>query len=56
MKKSINYKQFANSKLNSSSGAEDEEVPSPYPEALFDMMCENCGEKAEDMQVDKNIE
>ncbi|KAF1752209.1 hypothetical protein GCK72_018763 [Caenorhabditis remanei] len=55
MKKSINYKQFANSKLNSSSGAEDEEGPSPYPEALFDMMCENCGEKAEDMQPTKKI-
>lgn len=51
LKKQVNYKQFANSKQNTSFCTEEQESQPSYPEAFFDMMCENCGERAENMEV-----
>lgn len=50
-KKRVKYLNFVNSKCDDSSSSEETETPSPYPEAIFESMCDNCGEKAENMQV-----
>ncbi|CCD68316.1 REST corepressor spr-1 [Caenorhabditis elegans] len=50
-KKRVKYLNFVNSKCDDSSSSEETETPSPYPEAIFESMCDNCGEKAENMQI-----